>query len=228
MTPDEVNPFVSPEEQEKLKQLVREAANEGVFTPSSHLRPHIQFPGAWGGANWGSTAGDPETGMLYVRSLEMISYRKMSLVDPAAGRGRGRRTGSRAAPPGAREQQGQNVYMQRCSGCHGPGQMPMRSLKVIGPEGFRSVVRKGVNQMPPFPTGDDLERRARGARVVSVDAADKRRAGGQPRARFGFRRIRTDIKGLRRVTADRFLPAGIRATAIPSAARRGRSSSPTI
>ena len=54
MTPEEVNPFVSPEEQEKLKQLVREAANEGVFTPSSHLRPHIQFPGAWGGANWGS------------------------------------------------------------------------------------------------------------------------------------------------------------------------------
>jgi len=52
---------------------VREAANEGVFTPSSHLRPHIQFPGAWGGANWGSTAGDPQTGMVYVRSLEMIN-----------------------------------------------------------------------------------------------------------------------------------------------------------
>ena len=84
MTPEEVNPFVSPEEQEKLKQLVREAANEGVFTPSSHLRPHIQFPGAWGGANWGSTAGDPQTGMVYVRSLEMISYRKMSLVEPVA------------------------------------------------------------------------------------------------------------------------------------------------
>ena len=87
MTPEEVNPFVSPEEQEKLKQLVREAANEGVFTPSSHLRPHIQFPGAWGGANWGSTAGDPQTGMVYVRSLEMISYRKMSLVEPNRGGG---------------------------------------------------------------------------------------------------------------------------------------------
>ena len=39
MTPEEVNPFVSPEEQEKLKQLVREAANEGVFTPSSRSAP---------------------------------------------------------------------------------------------------------------------------------------------------------------------------------------------
>ena len=103
MTPEEVNPFVSPEEQEKLKQLVREAANEGVFTPSSHLRPHIQFPGAWGGANWGSTAGDPQTGMVYVRSLEMISYRKMSLVEPDAaaapggGRGQGARRSDRAS-----------------------------------------------------------------------------------------------------------------------------------
>jgi len=147
MTPEEVNPFVSAEEQETLKQLVRDAANQGVFTPSSHLRPHIQFPGAWGGANWGSTAGDPETGMVYVRSLEMISYRKMSLVTPGSGDGGGRGQG---APPGPREQEGLSVYMQRCSGCHGPGQMPMRSLKVIGSQGFRSIVRQGASAMPAF------------------------------------------------------------------------------
>ncbi len=152
MTPEEVNPFVSPEEQEKLKQLVREAANEGVFTPSSHLRPHIQFPGAWGGANWGSVAGDPQTGMVYVRSLEMISYRKMSLVEPSrGGGGGGGGRGQGAAPLGPREQAGQSVYMQRCSTCHGAGQMPMRSIKVLGSEGFRSVVRRGVNSMPGFP-----------------------------------------------------------------------------
>jgi quinoprotein glucose dehydrogenase len=147
LSPDEVNPYVSAEEQEKLKQLVREAANEGVFTPSSHVRPHIQFPGAWGGANWGSTAADPETGMLFVRSLEMISYRKMSLVTPGSGGGRGQG----AAPLGARELQGQTVYMERCAGCHGPGQMPMRSLGLLGSQGFHSVVRQGVNQMPAFP-----------------------------------------------------------------------------
>ena len=150
MTPEEVNPFVSPEEQEKLKQLVREAANEGVFTPSSHLRPHIQFPGAWGGANWGSTAGDPQTGMMYVRSLEMISYRKMSLVEPGRGGGGGGR-GQGAAPLTARQQEGQGVYMERCAGCHGPGQMPMRSLKLLGDQGFRTIVRQGTGQMPAFP-----------------------------------------------------------------------------
>ena len=64
-TPDDVNPFMSAEEQEKLRQAVRDADHKGVFTPSSHLRHHIQFPGAWGGANWGSMAADPATGMLY-------------------------------------------------------------------------------------------------------------------------------------------------------------------
>ncbi len=78
-TPDDVNPFMSAEEQEKLRQAVRETNHKGVFTPSSHLRHHIQFPGAWGGANWGSVAADPGTGMLFVRSLEMPSYRRMAL-----------------------------------------------------------------------------------------------------------------------------------------------------
>jgi quinoprotein glucose dehydrogenase len=147
-TPEEVNPYVGDEEQAKLKQLVRDAANEGVFTPSSHVRPHIQFPGAWGGGNWGSTAGDPETGMLYVRTLEMISYRKMSLVKPDDEGGRGQ---GAAAKLGPREQQGHGVYLQRCAGCHGPGQMPIKSINVLGSETFRAVVRRGANQMPAYP-----------------------------------------------------------------------------
>jgi quinoprotein glucose dehydrogenase len=157
LKPEEVNPYVSLEEQEKLKQLVREAANDGLFTPSSHLRAHIQFPGAWGGANWGSTAADPAAGMLYVRSLEMISYRNMSLVTPGGGGG-GRGQGPPLAP---REAQGQSVYMQRCSGCHGPGQMPMRPIKLLGAQGFRALIRQGVNQMPAFAestiSSDELE-----------------------------------------------------------------------
>ena len=146
-TPDEVNPYVGAEEQAKLKQLVREAANDGVFTPSSHRRPHIQFPGAWGGGNWGSTAGDPETGMLYIRTLEMISYRTMSLVTPDGGRGQG----AAGAPLAAREQQGHDVYMSRCAGCHGPGQMPIKSITVLGSPAFKAIVRRGANQMPGYP-----------------------------------------------------------------------------
>jgi quinoprotein glucose dehydrogenase len=140
VTENDVNPYVSEEEQARLRQAVREADSKGVFTPSSHLRYHIQFPGAWGGANWGSTAGDPATGMLYVRSLEMPSYRKMALDVPKPVTVKG----------GAREQRGFAVYTQHCATCHGPGQMPMKSPAKLGADGFRALVRGGLEQMPAF------------------------------------------------------------------------------
>jgi quinoprotein glucose dehydrogenase len=139
---EDVNPYVSAEEQEKLRQAVREAANQGLFTPSSDKRAHIQFPGAWGGANWGSTAADPTTGMMYVRSLEMPSYRTMKLVTEKPG------------PPkikgGELEQQGYAAFTQICSACHGPGAIPMRSPTVIGADNFRKMIRQGQDQMPAF------------------------------------------------------------------------------
>jgi quinoprotein glucose dehydrogenase len=151
--PEDVNPFMSPAEQETLREAVRSAASEGLFTPSSHLRHHIQFPGAWGGANWGSTAADPTTGMLFVRSLEMPSYRKMSLDTSARG--------PRPVEGGPREREGFAAYGELCGACHGPGQMPMRSPAAIGSDVFRRLVRQGQDQMPAFPdaalSGDRLD-----------------------------------------------------------------------
>ncbi len=143
--PDDVNRFVSGEEQERLRQAVREAANTGVFTPSSHLRSHIQFPGAWGGANWGSTAADPARGLLFVRSLEMPSYRRMSLAGP------GKTDPSvPPSPSDPRQQEGLAIYTQLCATCHGPGQVGMRSPAKIGADRFRAVLRQGAEQMPAF------------------------------------------------------------------------------
>ena len=143
--PEDVNPFMSPEEQERLRQAVRDAASEGVFTPSSHQRFHIQLPGAWGGANWGSLAADPSNGLLFVRSLEMPSYRKMSLVAET----------NNARPAtvsgGPREQQGFTVYTTFCASCHGPGQAQMKAPSKLGSDNFRQLLRAGKEQMPAFP-----------------------------------------------------------------------------
>ena len=225
LTPEEVNPFVSAEEQEKLKQLVRDAANDGVFTPSSHLRPHIQFPGAWGGANWGSTAGDPETGMLYVRSLEMISYRKMSLVEPsgAAVAADADKVRLRLAPASRK------ARASTCSAAPGamaPGRCRCDRCKL-------SVRRVPIGRAARASTDAGVSAES----TISLDALDALEAylsslptsdeqAGNPR-RFGCRRTRTAIRGRRRDTADRSRLAGTRATATRPA-RRGRSSSPTI
>jgi quinoprotein glucose dehydrogenase len=144
-TVDDVNPFMSPEEQEKLRQAVKDAANNGVFTPSSHLRSHIQLPGAWGGANWGSTAGDPASGLLFVRSLEMPSYRKMSVNQPRPESTQGGGAAARQQHPGYA------VYTQFCTACHGPGANPMRAPSRIGLDNFRALLTQGREQMPAFP-----------------------------------------------------------------------------
>ncbi len=141
--PGDVNPYMSAEEQAKLKQELLESANEGVFTPSSDKRYHIEFPGAWGGANWGSTAADPANGLVFVRSLEMPSRRKMSQVTP-------RESGNAPVQGGPRAQQGAAVFAQTCSTCHGPGAVPMRSPAMLGTAVFHDIVRHGKDQMPAF------------------------------------------------------------------------------
>ena len=56
-------------DKERLRDILLHARNEGLFTPPA-MHNTIDMPGELGGANWGGVAGDPETGMLYVRSID--------------------------------------------------------------------------------------------------------------------------------------------------------------
>jgi quinoprotein glucose dehydrogenase len=134
---EEVNPFVEPEEQKLLRDTLRNAYNMGVFTPSSHLRNHIQIPGAFGGSNWGAAAGDPASGMLYLRIYDAPSIRQLS-----------ERRATRAAA-GNIEERGLAIYIQHCSQCHGPDKTGIPAPKDLA--AFRRAVRSGRGQMPPFP-----------------------------------------------------------------------------
>ena len=68
-TEKDVNPYLPEEEQNCIRQLLRESRNEGIFTPPS-LRGTIEMPGNNGGANWGSSAVDPSRGTIYIYSKE--------------------------------------------------------------------------------------------------------------------------------------------------------------
>lgn len=95
----DINPFVSEEEQIKLRELLKNSRNEGLFTPPS-LRGTISAPGHNGGANWGSVAVDPAKGYLYVISREHPTLDRLELPGANRGRGLGRGRG-RGGPPGA-------------------------------------------------------------------------------------------------------------------------------
>lgn len=96
-TERDINPFLSEEDQIKIRELLKSSRNEGLFTPPS-LRGTISAPGHNGGANWGSVAVDPNKGYLYVISREHPTFDRLELPGTNRGRGLGR---GRAGPPGA-------------------------------------------------------------------------------------------------------------------------------
>ena len=65
-TAADVNPHIlSPEEREAFRQRVAKARNDGPFTPIG-FEEVVHMPGNQGGSNWGSTAGHPTDGTVYV------------------------------------------------------------------------------------------------------------------------------------------------------------------
>jgi len=65
-TADDVNPYIlTPEERERFRQRIARARNEGPFTPIG-FDEVVHMPGNQGGSNWGSTAGSPADGRVYV------------------------------------------------------------------------------------------------------------------------------------------------------------------
>jgi len=167
---EDLNPYLDPEEAARLKLILLNARNEGIYTPPSRSRNHIQIPGSSGGANWGSTAVDPATGMLYVRTFDAPSIRIMT---------KGVRV--RRVEGGTPAQQGFALYIQNCVGCHGSDRAGLTAPRELGMERFVSTVRDGKEQMPAFSEDTlsvkDVEALAA---YLNDPAAGEIRAAGEP------------------------------------------------
>jgi len=138
-TVDDINPYLDDAEKERLRNILLKARNEGIFTPPTSTRNQIAVPGENGGANWGSAAADPQTGILYVRSFDAPTIHKLTQNRPA-----------RRFPGETPEQQGFALYTQDCMPCHGPDRARITFPKEIGTEEFKATVRNGKGEMPAF------------------------------------------------------------------------------
>jgi quinoprotein glucose dehydrogenase len=142
---EDINPYLDDAEKARLRGILENARNEGLFTPQTLDRDQISVPGELGGSNWGGSAADPTTGMLYVRSADQPAIHRLR----APGMGGG----------GSPAQRGRAVYQQFCDMCHGqPEDGRIRSmdraspiaLQPLGADRIRQRIRGGQGQMPPF------------------------------------------------------------------------------
>jgi quinoprotein glucose dehydrogenase len=113
--------------------------NGGLFTPLALGVQTVVFPGFDGGAEWGGSAIDPETGWLYVNANDLAWTGGLAVNEPPVN--------------------GRALYRQQCAACHRddfagtPPQIPT----LVGvatrrtPAQLSAVIRTGAGRMPGFP-----------------------------------------------------------------------------
>ncbi len=129
----------TPEVHQWAVQEFREFRSAGQFVPFSVGKDTVIFPGFDGGAEWGGSAADPQTGILYVNANDLA-------WTAALAENTGTETG------------GEGVYLSQCSICHrdnragSPPEIP--SLQYVGDRRSRKeiadVIRTGKGRMPGF------------------------------------------------------------------------------
>lgn len=130
----------TPEAHQWALAKFRTLRSEGQFVPLSTKQETVIFPGFDGGAEWGGSAFDPETGLLYVNSNDIAWYAQLT-------ENTGRQSG------------GRGLYQNQCAICHrddmagSPPTFP--SLKGVGKrlgrDSIAAVIEKGRGRMPAFP-----------------------------------------------------------------------------
>ncbi|WP_177181050.1 outer membrane protein assembly factor BamB family protein [Parapedobacter koreensis] len=146
MTSADLTPFfLNPDEREEWTRKI-DSMQTGLFTPLSHLKATVTQPGAVGGANWGSTAANPATGMVYVRSIDWPSFYGKMIRQEAPDEQ------AEAAGPG--ELSGDALYVQYCQACHANDRSGGVGPSLVGLSArmqfneFHQLVSGGRGEMP--------------------------------------------------------------------------------
>ena len=129
----------TPEAHAWALEQFRKFRSDGQFVPLAVDQETIVFPGFDGAAEWGGSAFDPESGLLFVNSNEMAWRSALTEAKPEAS--------------------GRQVYLAQCAVCHrddmagAPPQVP--SLKDLGTRAkvadVTTLIQQGVGRMPGFP-----------------------------------------------------------------------------
>jgi quinoprotein glucose dehydrogenase len=159
--------------------------SEGQFVPLGIGQETVVFPGFDGGAEWGGSAFDPETGLYYVNANDLAwtsSITEAGAAGAGRGGGGGRAGSGRAGRGGVLSQQ---LYLTNCAGCHRddlagqPPQFPSL-LDVRGKmteEQVVTAIRQGRGRMAAFPNLSAAEAAAIAQYVLTGESRELAAAG---------------------------------------------------
>ena len=130
----------TPEAHQAVLKEFERLRSAGQFVPGS-TQGTIIFPGYDGGAEWGGSAFDPETGLLYVNANEMAWI--LRLIEQK--------------PPSSNVS-GKSLYQTNCAACHksdlsgGPPEFPpLKGLKdKYSDTQIETLLNRGSGRMPSF------------------------------------------------------------------------------
>lgn len=148
--------------------------SEGQFFPLSLGQATVIFPGFDGGAEWGGSAFDPETGLYYVNANDLAWT--SAIVEG----GRGRRSVS-----------SRQLYLTNCAGCHGEdlaGQPQFPSLLDVrgrlSEQQVVTTIRQGGGRMAAFPNLSSAEATAIAQYVLNSTSRELESAAAPVDARI--------------------------------------------
>src|SRR6188508_2612455 len=87
-TEKDINPYLPKEAQDELRARLRTYRNDGIFTPPS-FEGSVEMPGHNGGANFGTSAVDPDRGEFYVVHKSLPTVDRITMPAPPRGAGAG-------------------------------------------------------------------------------------------------------------------------------------------
>jgi quinoprotein glucose dehydrogenase len=109
-TEKDINPYLPKEAQDEVRTRLRSYRNDGIFTPPS-FEGSVSMPGHNGGANFGTSAVDPDRGEFYVVHKSLPTILRITMPAPPRGTGPGAGGGGRGGGGGGGGRGGGNVIV---------------------------------------------------------------------------------------------------------------------
>jgi quinoprotein glucose dehydrogenase len=141
------------------------------------------MPGNQGGSNWGTTAADPQKGLVFVVGVNQVALLQLYDVKKRTAEGRGVSSGEVL-------DQGVSSYRKSCQSCHGadlrgavPGASSLLSVTDrLDDDAIRSVVNTSTSHQPRLASINQAELTATIAYLTYVNPG-RRGGGGGARGR---------------------------------------------